>query len=425
VYFTFNVRVSLDTALLLEVGHEAVKVLSSALEDFLGSLKNSHFTLDLTQHFLHLLVLVVLSTEVSSVLSEIVSLHVLSTLSLGVLSLLVGHRSFKSLLFQLQLLDLLLLLLLLLSEHSSLRLEDAQVIVLRGTLLKLVFQGHAVSLEALHIVGQALELTLSRHGLVQEHFDSLETFSLIVELSSEDFVLELAVLAGLSSEVLKHLIGTKVLSRNFFGIMEALLDGQNLLLIEFNHASQLAVLLVELGILFLLLSELGSSIEESLEVFLVRSALEEVDLGQELFLLLLELSDFLLQLGWVHALASHLIDVLMGSLELSLEILVHLEGLLHFLGDKELVGDRQRDEEFSGIGSSLELGQLSDKPVKEVLDGLLLSMHDIALEGRVKIARVAKNLEESANSLLGLILSLSLDIDGLVLVIEVAHDLVQ
>mmetsp|Transcript_1385 Transcript_1385/g.1827 ORF Transcript_1385/g.1827 Transcript_1385/m.1827 type:complete len:208 (+) Transcript_1385:1314-1937(+) len=207
--------------------------------------------------------------------------------------------------------------------------------------------------------------------------------------------------------------------------MEALLDGQNLLLIEFNHASQLAVLLVELGILFLLLSELGSSIEESLEVFLVRSALEEVDLGQELFLLLLELSDFLLQLGWVHALASHLIDVLMGSLELSLEILVHLEGLLHFLGDKELVGDRQRDEEFSGIGSSLELGQLSDKPVKEVLDGLLLSMHDIALEGRVKIARVAKNLEESANSLLGLILSLSLDIDGLVLVIEVAHDLVQ
>lgn len=86
----------------------------------------------------------------------------------------------------------------------------------------------------------------------------------------------------------------------------------------------------------------------------VAFVLEQVDLRQKLLLFLVKLSDFFLELCWVHALLSHLVNVLMSGLELSLEIFVVLEGLSHLLIDQELIWDIKWDQVFGGIGSSLK-----------------------------------------------------------------------
>ena len=84
----------------------------------------------------------------------------------------------------------------------------------------------------------------------------MKSFSLIVQFSSEDLVVELSVLTGFTSEVLKHLVWSKVLVGNFLGVHESLLDGQDLLFVEFNHIGELSFFLVQLCILFLLFPEL-------------------------------------------------------------------------------------------------------------------------------------------------------------------------
>ena len=91
--------------------HEVAEVFGSRLQDRLRSFENSYFGFDLFEHFLHLLVLGILASEIGSVLSEVVPLHILSTLSSGILCLLVSHHLFQCLLFNLQLLYLLLFLL--------------------------------------------------------------------------------------------------------------------------------------------------------------------------------------------------------------------------------------------------------------------------------------------------------------------------
>lgn len=60
-----------------------------------------------------------------------------------------------------------------------------------------------------------------------------------------------------------------------------------------------------------------------------------------------------------------------------------------------------------------------------MLDSFLLSMDHISLESWVKVTWVTKHLEVPADSLLSLVLGLSLNIDVLVLYIEVTHDFVQ
>jgi hypothetical protein len=144
---------------------------------------------------------------------------------------------------------------------------------------------------------------------------------------------------------------------------------------------------------------------------LVAFVLEQVDLSQKLLLLLLKLVDLFLEFSWVHAFNSHLVNILMCSLELSLEIFVSLEGLSHLIISQVLVWDLERHQEFGSVCSSLQFWKLRDNPEKKMLDSLLFSMDNIPLEVRVKVAWITKDLQEAADSLLGLVLSLSLDIN--------------
>jgi hypothetical protein len=136
---------------------------------------------------------------------------------------------------------------------------------------------------------------------------------------------------------------------------------------------------------------------------------------------LLELGDLFLELGWVHRFDSHLVDVLMSGLELSLKVLVDLEGLSHILVHKELVWDLERYQEFSGIGSSLKLWEFGYEPVKQMLDGLFLSMDYVPLETGIEVAGVTEDCQEAADTRLGLVLGLSLDVDGEMLAVKVAQ----
>ncbi len=59
------------------------------------------------------------------------------------------------------------------------------------------------------------------------------------------------------------------------------------MLAHFNHLGELALFLIQAGILLLFFAQLGCGIEQKLEVLGVTPALEQIDLGQQLLLLLL------------------------------------------------------------------------------------------------------------------------------------------
>ena len=111
----------------------------------------------------------------------------------------------------------------------------------------------------------------------------------------------------------------------------------------------------------------------------------------------------------------------MCGLELRLQVFVILVSLLHFLVGEELIRNGNWHEELRSVGPALKLWKLGDQPMQNVLHCLLLAVHNIALEGGVEVARVAQHLQESADALLGLVLRLALDVDGEVLLVEVAE----
>lgn len=100
----------------------------------------------------------------------------------------------------------------------------------------------------------------------------------------------------------------------------------------------------------------------------------------------------------------------MGSLELSLQVLVILESLSHLIITQKFIWDLKWDQKLCGISSSLELWLFGDKPVNQMLDGLFLSMDHVSLETWIVITWISKDLKVAADSLLGLVLGLTLDI---------------
>jgi hypothetical protein len=62
--------------------------------------------------------------------------------------------------------------------------------------------------EAFHIRGKALKLSLGGLGLLKKHFDSLETLTLVIEFTANNIVTNLAVLSGFISQVVEHLFRT-------------------------------------------------------------------------------------------------------------------------------------------------------------------------------------------------------------------------
>lgn len=59
----------------------------------------------------------------------------------------------------------------------------------------------AMALQSLDIGSEAFKLTLGCHRLLQKHLNALETFLLVVELASDNFVAHIAVLACLLSQI--------------------------------------------------------------------------------------------------------------------------------------------------------------------------------------------------------------------------------
>ena len=279
----------------------------------------------------------IFTSEVGGILSEIVSLHVLSAFGSSIFALLVSHALLKSLLFHFKLLDLSLLLVLLFCQHGCLRFENAKFVVSWSVDLELFVEHHALFLHSLDIVCEPLEFILGCHWLLKKKFDSLESFSLVIEFSTQDLVLEISVFSSVSSQIIKKLVWSEMLVRDLFDIEESLFDGQNILFIELNHIGQFPLLLIKLGILLLLFSKFGGCLEESMKIFLITLVFEKVDLGEQLLFFLLQLVDFFLKFAWIHAFRSHMINILMGSLELCLKILVHLESFSHLLVTQELI----------------------------------------------------------------------------------------
>jgi len=137
--------------------------------------------------------------------------------------------------------------------------------------------------------------------------------------------------------------------------------------------------------LLLLLSEFGSGLKQSLEILLVRLGLEEIDFSQQLLLFLLKLSDFFLEITGVHRLSSKGLDIHMCGLELSLQVLIDLEGVTHLVINQEFIWDGEGHQELSCISLSLKLLKSCNDPEKDVLESAFVTMHYISLEVRVEV----------------------------------------
>lgn len=277
----------------------------------------------------------------------------------------------------------------------------------------------AFSLETFHVRGKSFKLTLSSHGLLEDHFNTLETLLLVLELTAEDIVAKLAVATSFISQVIQHAVRSYIVAVHLADIHKALLYSEELRFIELDHVREFAFLLRKLSILLLLFSKLRRSLQKGLEILLVALCFEKINFCQQLILFLFKLCDFLFKVSWVHGLRAEAFHIHMSCLELSLEILINLEGVAHFIINQEFIRNGKWNQEFGSVSFALELLESSYDPEENVLNGSLVTMNNISLKVRVEVRRISENLKEAADSLLGLVLLLLLDIYTLVLVIQV------
>ena len=181
---------------------------------------------------------------------------------------------FKVKLIGLVLLQLVLLLILLLADTVGLSLVNSQFVVGRGVLLKLLFELLAFTLQAGGIGSKSFKLSLSGHGLLKEDLDLVESFLLIIELSADNIIADLAVGADFLFQVVQHLLGADVLARLLLDIHQALAGGKELMLLHLKARCKFALLFAESGVVFLLFPKLGGGVEKLLEVSLVTLAFE-------------------------------------------------------------------------------------------------------------------------------------------------------
>lgn len=80
------------------------------------------------------------------------------------------------------------------------------------------------SLKSLDVRSESFEFGLSRHWLLEEHFNPLESFLLVVELTADNFVAQLSVCSGLAAQVVQHLLGTEILPCYLLGVHQSLAD---------------------------------------------------------------------------------------------------------------------------------------------------------------------------------------------------------
>ena len=175
---------------------------------------------------------------------------------------------------------------------------------------------------------------------MKDHFNSLETFLLILKLTAKDVVAKFTITSGLVSQVIKHAIWSHVIAVHLADIHESLLHCKLLTFIELDHVGELSLLFAKFSVLLLFLTELASCFKKSLEVLFVTLGLEKGNLCEQLLFLLLKLSDLLLEITRVHGLSSESLYVHVSGLEFGLQILIDLECLSHFIIHEELIWDR-------------------------------------------------------------------------------------
>ena len=92
--------------------------------------------------------------------------------------------------------------------------------------------------------------------LLEDQLDSLESLLLILELSANDIVVDLSVLAGLVAEVVQHLLWGEIIPVDLLDVHESLSHREQLMLTHLDHLTQLPLLLIESCIVLLLLPQL-------------------------------------------------------------------------------------------------------------------------------------------------------------------------
>jgi hypothetical protein len=168
----------------------------------------------------------------------------------------------------------------LLTNTVGLSLVNSKLIVGRGVLLELLFEALAFALQAGGVGSESFELSLSGHRLLEEDVDLVESFLLIIELSTENIISNLAVGLDFQFQVVQHLLGADVLTRLFLDVHEALAGRKELMLRHFKTVGELTFLLTESGVILLLLAEFGGGIQKLLEVSLVSFALKKVNFSK-------------------------------------------------------------------------------------------------------------------------------------------------
>ncbi len=84
----------------------------------------------------------------------------------------------------------------------------------------------ALSLKTLDIRGEALELALSGHRLLENHLNALKALLLILKLTAQNIIAELAIAPRLISKVIEHAVRSYVVAVHFPHIHESLLNSE-------------------------------------------------------------------------------------------------------------------------------------------------------------------------------------------------------
>ena len=155
------------------------------------------------------------------------------------------------------------------------------------------------------------------------------------------------------------------------------------------HLTEFPLFLIETGVILLLLSKFRSCFEKGLEILWVSSVFEQVDLGQELLFLLLKLSDLLLEFCRVHTLIAKSLSILMDGLKLSLQVLIPLQGTSHLFIHHILIRNLEWYQKFGSISFSGQIWQTWNKPIKNMVACLFLTVNNVSAIVWVKIAWIA------------------------------------
>ena len=105
--------------------------------------------------------------------------------------------------------------------------------------------------------------------------------------------------------------------------------------------------LIEMSVILLFLYKVRSCFKKGLENLWVSSIFEQIDLGQKLLFLLLELSDPFLEFFLVHNLITESLSISMDGLKLSLQILILLQGIPHLFVHHILIWNLEWHKNFA------------------------------------------------------------------------------